>query len=120
MPRRAVKGEGMSVRRPNYNAQPHRSPGAFSSPALTGRQVSFEFYDPKATSVSVVGSFNNWDAQASPLRNLGAGGWCVQVLLPPGRYEYRFLVDGQRRMDPTARHRVTDCCGSVSSVLVVQ
>jgi hypothetical protein len=40
--------------------------------------------------------------------------------LVPGRYEYRFLVDGRSRPDPAARQQVTNFCGDVTSVLVVE
>ncbi len=83
------------------------------------RQVNFEFADDKAETVCVAGTFNNWDPQASPLRKSGAGEWCLQMWLEPGTYEYRFLVDGQWKMDPLARYQVTDFCGGVTSVLVV-
>ncbi len=84
------------------------------------QQVDFAYFDAKAKSVSVAGTFNNWKPQASPLRNVGAGEWCLQLLLEPGRYEYRFLVDGEWRIDPMARQQVTDLCGGVNSVLVVE
>lgn len=84
------------------------------------RPVNFEFYDQNADSVCLAGSFNDWNPHVSPLRNVRAGGWALRLLLAPGRYEYRFLVDGQWRMDPRARQQVTDFCGGVNSVLTVQ
>jgi 1,4-alpha-glucan branching enzyme len=84
------------------------------------RQVNFEYSDPKAKAVWVAGSFNYWNPKASPLRNLGAGRWGLQLTLEPGRYEYRFLVDRHWTIDPAARQQVTDFCGGVNSVLVVE
>jgi hypothetical protein len=40
--------------------------------------------------------------------------------LPAGRYEYRFLVDGRWKPDSTARHQVTNFCGVLNSVLLVE
>ncbi len=84
------------------------------------RQVNFVFFDSNAESVFVAGTFNGWDSQASPLRKVGGGEWCLQLLLASGRYEYRFLVDGQWRRDPAAVLNVTDFCGGVNSILDVR
>lgn len=97
-----------------------KAPLRYSPPRPQLRQVTFEFFDSQAASVSVAGTFTNWNPQACALRNADAGEWCLQTLLAPGRYEYRFLVDGQWRMDPTARHQVTDFCGGMNSVLAVE
>jgi hypothetical protein len=93
--------------------------GAFS-PQPGGRQVNFEFFDPRAASVSVAGAFNACGLQVIPLRKRGAGEWGLRMVLEPGRYEYHFLADGQRRPDPTATQQVTNLCGGLDSVLVVE
>jgi 1,4-alpha-glucan branching enzyme len=84
------------------------------------RQVNFGLSDANAVSVSVAGTFNNWNPHVSPLRSAGAGQWSLQMMLEPGRYEYRFLVDGKWKMDPAARQQVTDFCGGGNSVLLVE
>lgn len=49
---------------------------------------------PGARSVAVVGDFTAW--QPFPLSDPeGDGIWTAQITLPPGRYEYAFLVDGK-------------------------
>ena len=47
------------------------------------------------------------------------GTWKATVWLPAGRYEYRFVVDGQWISDPSARESVQNTFGSTNSVLVV-
>ena len=47
------------------------------------------------------------------------GTWKATVWLPAGRYEYRFVVDGQWISDPSARECVQNTFGSTNSVLVV-
>jgi hypothetical protein len=42
------------------------------------------------------------------------------MLLEPGRYEYRFLVDAKWKIDPFAKHQVTDFCGGANSILIVE
>ena len=84
------------------------------------RRINLEFFAPAACSVCVAGTFNGWDANASPLRQFRGGRWSVRLSLEPAIYEYRFLVDGVWKPDPAARRYVTNCCGGVNSVLVVE
>jgi hypothetical protein len=80
----------------------------------------FVFVAPSAKSVTIVGDFNDWDQQATPLvRHQGV--WTTEVTLPPGRYAYAFLVDGQRWIaDPDAPPAVGDDFGRPSSVVTVR
>jgi 1,4-alpha-glucan branching enzyme len=50
---------------------------------------------PGARAVYLEGTFNGWKPQATPMRQNGHGEWQVALDLPPGRYEYKFVVDGQ-------------------------
>src|SRR3569623_1514013 len=57
--------------------------------------VEFGFAAPHASSVALVGDFNNWDPKATPLRPASTGGvWSVEVPIQPGRHLYAFVVDG--------------------------
>lgn len=73
---------------------------------------------PQAQSVYVAGSFNGWDQKKTPLRKDG-NGWKATLQLAPGRYEYKFIVDGQWVCDPRAKECVQNDFGSSNSVLVV-
>src|SRR5690606_10396077 len=54
-----------------------------------------------ARSVSVVGDFNDWDPDATPLVEAGEGVWSAVVRVRPGLVRYSFLVDGTEwRADP--------------------
>lgn len=83
--------------------------------------VQFVFVAPNASRVSVVGDFNDWKVDATPLRSVQAGGmWMVSVPLPAGRHEYSFVVDGTRWVaDPTAPVAVESDYGAPSSVVTV-
>ena len=54
----------------------------------------FVLHAGDARSVSVVGDFNDWDPEATPLAHAGDGVWTVVVRLRPGPVRYSFLVDG--------------------------
>ena len=62
--------------------------------------VSFEYFNPTAHEVSVAGSFNGWQTGAAPLKQQRGEKWSTSLLLAPGRYEYRFVVDDQWQDDP--------------------
>ena len=75
---------------------------------------------PKAEAVFVTGDFNRWRARDLRLRRDQTGSWKVQVWLQPGRYEYRFIVDGEWQDDPHASFRVPNDFGSSNCVLEVK
>ncbi len=74
---------------------------------------------PAAHSAAVAGTFNNWDCQKTPMRREDGVNWKARLRLSPGRYEYRFLVDGQWLSDPNAEETVGNPFGTSNSVLVV-
>lgn len=106
-------------------ARPHAG-GAppLPGPAVAQRAesvfVRFELYAPNARSVSLAGSFNRWNAGATPLARVdGSGLWTVTVPLPPGTAQYGFMVDGQRWVPDPAAPSVDDGFGRRNSVVAV-
>ena|SRR5689334_19616630 len=102
---------------------PEKSPG--EKPAEKPKQeksrektVEFRLSMPQARTVCVVGTFNNWDTKRTPMQKDGSG-WKASIPLAPGRYEYRFVADGQWLSDPNAKESVGNDFGSTNSVLVV-
>lgn len=82
--------------------------------------VRFVLAAPGARTVTLVGDFNAWAKEATPLATAAVPGvWTVSVPLRPGRHEYAFIVDGERWVvDPLAAV-VTDDFGTESSVVTV-
>ena len=95
--------------------------GRFTHPASRETPVEttvrFVFVAPGAARVSVVGDFNQWNADAMPLRKLSDGTWVVDVPIDPGRYAYAFIVDGKIEVDPVAP-RATGDFGENSILMV--
>jgi hypothetical protein len=83
--------------------------------------VQFGFVAPHASSVALVGDFNNWDPKATPLRAASTGGvWSVEVPIQPGRHLYAFVVDGTVwRPDPAAPQATGEDFGEPNSALTV-
>jgi hypothetical protein len=75
--------------------------------------------DPSIEQVHVVGSFNDWDPARTPMRRED-GVFNTILLLPPGSYEYMFVVDGKEWVsDPLAVETRDDGFGGANAVLDV-
>jgi 1,4-alpha-glucan branching enzyme len=81
--------------------------------------IEFVLEMPKAQTVILMGDFNQWDAKTNPMRSDINGLWRSTVMISPGRYEYRFWVDGEWYNDPRNTRRCTNCFGSENSVIEV-
>jgi len=82
--------------------------------------VTFVFMAPGAQSVALAGDFDGWDRARMPMRRDASGLWTLDVPLPPGRYQYAFVVDGRRFVpDPAAPRAVGDDFGQPTSVVTV-
>jgi hypothetical protein len=93
-------------------------------PAATGpAQVvtRFVLIAPEASSVHLTGDFISWSREGIALEDLrGTGVWTTDVVLPPGVYQYTFVVNGTDWVpDPRAVSQVDDGFGQVNSVLIV-
>ncbi|MEI6563072.1 MAG: glycogen-binding domain-containing protein [bacterium] len=85
------------------------------------KRVTFRFQAKEGADVRVAGSFNNWDPKARLLNPAkGNGEYASAILLPAGRHEYKFIVDGQWLGDPVCAEKVPDGHGAMNSVVVVE
>jgi 1,4-alpha-glucan branching enzyme len=82
-------------------------------------KVQFDLYAPDAKRVCLAGNFNNWDVDDLLMKKDKKGTWQVSFPLPPGRYEYRFRVDGVWQDDPNAPERVGNPFGSQNCLRIV-
>jgi Glycogen recognition site of AMP-activated protein kinase len=105
----------------NLPSAPASSGALASSGTGTDREtVRFELAAPNASTVALVGSFNEWNPVATPLtRDPTSGKWMVSLRLPPGRHVYAFVVDGDVTADPSAPRAADDDFGSANSVVLV-
>jgi hypothetical protein len=61
-------------------------------------QFSLKINDNKAHTVAIAGDFNGWNPQANLLEDPeGDGIWTGTLKLEPGRYEYMFVLDGEKK-----------------------
>ncbi len=69
----------------------------------TVKPVNFLCTIDTAQHVSLVGDFNDWHPEATPMERQPDGCWRAQVTLPAGHHHYQFLVDGKPTLDPRAQ-----------------
>jgi len=99
-------------------ADPGPVPAAAVDPLA--RPTQFVLVAPEASSVVLVGDFNDWNLAATPLvRADGDGVWHVTVPLAPGRYRYTFVVDGDVWQNDPEAPAAEDEFGRPNSVVTV-
>ncbi len=81
--------------------------------------VHVEFTHPTASAVAIAGTFNDWRPGATPMVHLGRGRWFKELVLAPGVYEYRLVVDGEWIPDPLGGETSPNPFGGLNSVLKV-
>jgi 1,4-alpha-glucan branching enzyme len=84
------------------------------------KRICLELYAPDAQLVFVAGSFNGWQPSAMPLQKQAGDRWMVELMLDPGRYEYRFVVDGQWTDDPLSSAYASNPFDGLNCVLEVE
>jgi len=81
-------------------------------------RVRFQLQARGARRVALAGSFNQWRPDLTVLEPASADGVFTGTLeLPPGDYEYMFVVDGRWITDPAAGERRDDGFGRQNSLL---
>ncbi len=83
--------------------------------------VTFVTLYPRAKSVQIAGDFNDWQPTKLNLDKVGESGvWQAAVKLPPGRYRYRLVVDGQWQQDPYNEITEVNPFGGYNSIVEVK
>lgn len=108
-----------------FSCTANRSIGAAwqgSGPERVEGGVLFRIENPKAARVNIAGDFNGWSSTSDALYDReGNGVWTIVLPLKPGRYEYKFVIDGKKWIhDPSNPARVKDGFGGYNSVVTVE
>ncbi len=88
------------------------------SPTAGRKRVSLKISAKPGSEVYVAGSFNDWNPTQKQLKEKN-GAYEGTLFLPRGRYEYKFVVDGNWQVDPECEEWTPNDFGSLNSVLVV-
>ncbi len=91
-----------------------------SKPKKKRRKVTFSLEAANANEVILMGDFNSWNPKKHPMKRDEAGVWEKAVIIPPGKYEYKFLIDGRWKEDPQNDQRCINCYGTYNNVVNVR
>lgn len=89
-----------------------------SPPIPTKEGVVFTLIAPEAHCVQVAGDFNEWAPDRSEMQFCD-GVWRAVIPMAPGRYRYRYVVDGHWRADPLNSTVEVSPYGGYNSVIVL-
>ncbi len=88
------------------------------------REVVVRFKDASAGDVRIAGDFNGWVPDRGVRSLIASDGqsrvWTKILTLEPGTYQYRYVVDGEWREDPTNPKTAPGPTGQPNSILYVQ
>jgi len=82
--------------------------------------TEFKFFAPQAKKVTVAGSFNNWDTKELSAKKDSKGNWIAKMSLKPGKYEYKFFVDGNWMNDPKCSGCVSNSYGTQNCIIDIK
>jgi 1,4-alpha-glucan branching enzyme len=92
------------------------------TPSASGKTtVTFELpAEARADSATLCGDFNSWAPDSHVMKRRKDGSFATTVRLQPGRYHYRYLLNGDTwENDWAADEYVPNRYGSDDSVLVL-
>src|SRR3989304_1002265 len=96
----------------------------YEIPVKLVQSKTYKFtYKPSAADkqVNLFGQFNSWDRQNLPLKDNDSDGVLeIEIPLDPGRYEYKFYVDGKELVDPANPVKVSNGMGDFNSIRVIE
>jgi cyclomaltodextrinase / maltogenic alpha-amylase / neopullulanase len=90
---------------------------AYAIPLQKANKKSISLnYSGEAKEVRTKGEFNAWNPQNS-LFTKSENGFTFSMSLPPGNYQYLFLVDGKEKRDPSNKDSIDNGMGGWNSVI---
>jgi len=84
------------------------------------RRVTFSLTAPRAKDVCLTGTFNNWDINKHHMKKSNDGVWTKTVVIPPGTYEYKYLVGDEWSHDTANKHITYNEHGTLNSIITVE
>lgn len=88
-------------------------------PRAVEHGVAFVVAAAGARSVRLAGDFNEWNPDRTPMQPLRDGAYFARLPLGPGRYRYRYVIDGQWLRDPANPYMEQNPFGDMNSVIEV-
>ncbi len=119
-----VRTDATPAKRATRSAAPKNRAGGSSrksagQPVPERKKIEFFLEVPSARSVKLAADFTDWEKSPVELSQSEDGTWHAAVPLSPGKYLYRFIVDGEWHDDPRPVARVSNPFGTSDAVLRV-
>ena len=93
-------------------------PEPAQQPLPERRDVAFTIKAPQAKEIYLVGDFNHWKInEGDRLARLDDGKWEKRMGLEPGRYRYKFVVDGEWTVDSDNAEKEQNSFGTFDSII---
>lgn len=90
------------------------------APQVLSDGVRFYFHAPNAKSVTIAGSFNQWDQNLNHLTGPDKKGtWTITLPLSTGRVEYRFVINNSEWVLDPAAPSIDDGLDGKNSFVIV-
>ncbi len=91
-------------------------------PSTTQANVTFKLRQTNymySRLITIAGDFNNWNPMIHPFVKQN-GEWVCRLELKPGRYHYKFVIDGVWTLDPENPNAELDDNENFNSILIVK
>lgn len=82
-------------------------------------EVGFSVLAPEAKEVYIVGDFNEWKLNTTSRMEHDNGTWKKNMGLRPGKYRYRFVIDGKWTEDASNPSKAMNPYGTLDSLIEV-
>ena len=82
------------------------------------KKVRIKLRDQGYSVVEIKGEMNNWNPSKLALDNEGY--WFSEIMLNPGKYQYKFIVDDKETNDPVNQDSISNGTGGYNSVLNIE
>ena len=85
---------------------------------IAKKRVTFRLKAEPGSEVYIAGDFNNWDPSARQLKDkFDDGNFSATMLLNPGEYQYKFVINGHWSIDPDCEEWVPNNMGTLNSLI---
>ncbi|WP_026935362.1 hypothetical protein [Christiangramia echinicola] len=112
--------DGDWIEDPSNNEKVRNEFDGFNSVMRIKKKVTFHLNNfQDASEVILTGSFNNWDEHQLRMKKTDSG-WIQTMVLSGGKHHYKYIVDGEWKVDPDNTIMEYDGEGHINSVCMVK
>ena len=85
------------------------------------KPINFHTKAAPNSDVHISGSFDKWNDELNKMTDIsGKGDYYITLMLPIGRHEYKFTINGVWRVDPECDRWVVNEFGTLNNVIQVE